>query len=107
MQECRVCGLLFLGGGACPSCGSQVAVDVNTDDIVMDDDSIPGLDEIADAMKAAAIELDVGVRWGAAWSVSDIREWDDTMEEAMLSYVDLRRSQGRRPFIDAPHFELI
>ena len=64
-------------------------------------------DEIADAMKAAAIELDVGVRWGAAWSVSDIREWDDTMEEAMLSYVDLRRSQGRRPFIDAPHFELI
>jgi hypothetical protein len=39
--------------------------------------------------------------------VSDIREWDDTMEEAMLSYVDLRRSQGRRPFIDAPHFELI
>lgn len=64
-------------------------------------------DEIADAMKEAAIELDVGVRWGAAWSVSDIRDWNDSMEEAMLSYVDLRRSQGRRPFIDAPHFELI
>tara|TARA_R100001377_G_C3191715_1_gene110882 strand:- start:4 stop:426 length:423 start_codon:yes stop_codon:yes gene_type:complete len=64
-------------------------------------------DEIADAMKTAAIKLDVGVRWGAAWSVSDIRDWDGTMEEAMLSYVDLRRSQGRRPFIDGPHFELI
>ena len=50
MQECRVCGLLFLGGGACPSCGSQVAVDVNTDDIVIDDESIPGLDDIADAI---------------------------------------------------------
>ena len=50
MQECRVCGLLFLGGGACPSCGSQVAVDVKTDDIVMDDESIPGLDDIADAI---------------------------------------------------------
>ena len=50
MQECRVCGLLFLGGGACPSCGSQVAIDVNTDDIVMDDESIPGLDDIADAI---------------------------------------------------------
>ena len=50
MQECRVCGLLFLGGGACPSCGSQVAVDVETDDIVMDEESIPGLDEIADAI---------------------------------------------------------
>ena len=50
MQECRVCGLLFLGGGACPSCRSQVAVDVNTQDIVMDDESIPGLDDIADAI---------------------------------------------------------
>ena len=50
MQECRVCGLLFLGGGACPTCGSQVAIDIDTDDIVMDDDSIPGLDEIADAI---------------------------------------------------------
>ena len=49
MQECSVCGLLFLGGGACPTCGSQVAVDIDTEDIVMDDDKIPGLDEIADA----------------------------------------------------------
>ena len=56
MQECRVCGLLFLGGGACPSCGSQVAVDVNTDDIVMDDESIPGLDDIADAIGDAEDE---------------------------------------------------
>ena len=50
MQECRVCGLLFLGGGACPSCGSQVATDVNTDDIVMDDESIPGLDDVVAAI---------------------------------------------------------
>ena len=50
MQECRVCGLLFLGGGACPSCGSQVAIDITTDDIVIDDDSIPGLDDVVEAM---------------------------------------------------------
>jgi len=50
MQECSVCGLLFLGGGACPTCGSQVATDVDTEDIVMDDDNIPGLDEIAEAI---------------------------------------------------------
>jgi hypothetical protein len=25
----------------------------------------------------------------------------------MNSYVDTRRGQGRRPFIDAPHFELM
>ena len=64
-------------------------------------------DNIADAMKQAAIELDVKIRWGAAWQIDDIRTWNGNMEEAMNEYVDLRRSQGRRPFIDAPHFELI
>ena len=64
-------------------------------------------DEIADAMKEAAIKVDVAVRGGAAWTVTDIREWEGTMEEAMNSYIDTRRGQGRRPFIDAPHFELM
>ena len=64
-------------------------------------------DDLADAMKQAAIELSVPVRWGAAWTVPDIRLWEGTMEEAMMSYVDTRRSQGKRPFIDGPHFELI
>ena len=64
-------------------------------------------DEVADAMKAAAIEEGVAIRWGAAWHIDDIREWDGSMEDAMNAYVDLRRSQGRRPFIDAPHFELM
>lgn len=64
-------------------------------------------DEVADAMKAAAIANNVGIRWGAAWTISDIREWSGTMEDAMNSYIDERRSQGRRPFIDAPHFELV
>ena len=64
-------------------------------------------DDIADAMKRAAIESNLAVRWGAAWTVTDIREWNGTMEEAMNSYVDTRRGQGRRPFIDAPHFELM
>lgn len=50
MQECRVCGLLFLGGGACPSCGSQVAVELSTNDVVLDDESIPGLDDVVEAM---------------------------------------------------------
>ena len=64
-------------------------------------------DEIADAMKEAAVKVDVAVRWGAAWTVIDIREWEGTMEEAINSYIDTRRGQGRRPFIDAPHFELM
>ena len=64
-------------------------------------------DDLADAMAAAARKLNVPVKWGAAWSVGNIAEWDGTMEVAMNSYVDLRRSQGRRPFIDAPHFEMM
>lgn len=63
-------------------------------------------DDIADAMKLAAIEEGVSIRWGAAWQIDDIREWDGTMQDAMDAYIDLRRSQGRRPFIDGPHFEL-
>jgi len=64
-------------------------------------------DDIADAFKDAATELDVGIRWGAAWHIPDIRAWGDTMQAATDNYVDLRRAEGRRPFIDAPHFELI
>lgn len=64
-------------------------------------------DNIAEAVQQAATEEDVQVRWGAAWNIPDIREWDGTMEEAMNHYVDTRRAEGRRPFIDAPHFELM
>lgn len=64
-------------------------------------------DDIANAMRVAAIELDVPIKWGAAWSVGDIRDFDGSMAEAMNEYIDLRRSQGRRPFIDGPHFELM
>ena len=65
-------------------------------------------DEIADAMSEAAREVDVPIRWGAAWSVPNIAQYSEgNMEDAMNSYVDLRRSQGRRPFIDAPHFEMM
>ena len=63
-------------------------------------------DDIADAMKAAALELNVGLRWGAAWNVPDIRQWNGTMQSAMMHYIDSRRNIGQRPFIDGPHFEL-
>ena len=63
-------------------------------------------DDIADAMKEAAKLENVGIRWGAAWHIDDIRSWDGTMQDAMNAYIDVRRGQGRRPFIDGPHFEL-
>jgi peptidoglycan LD-endopeptidase CwlK len=64
-------------------------------------------DDIADAMKRAAQELQVPIRWGGAWNVPDIRDWEGTMQEAMNHYIDVRRGQGRKPFLDGPHFELV
>ena len=64
-------------------------------------------DDICDAMAEAARRHTLPVKWGAAWSEDDIRMYTGTAEDAMNAYVDLRRSQGRRPFIDAPHFEMM
>ncbi|MFK7870764.1 MAG: M15 family metallopeptidase [Roseobacter sp.] len=63
-------------------------------------------DDIANAFRAAALEKGVKMRWGAAWNIPDIRDWDGTMQDAMMHYVDTRRAENRRPFIDGPHFEL-
>ena len=62
--------------------------------------------KIAEAMKQAAIENCVSLRWGGAWTVPDIRTYSDTMEHAHEAYLALRRSQGRKAFIDMAHFEL-
>lgn len=64
-------------------------------------------DDIANAFKAAAEEFDIPVRWGGAWTVPDITKYEGNMQEALDEYVDTRRSQSRRPFIDGPHFELV
>ena len=74
-------------------CGSRASWELNL------------YDEIADAMKDAAKEHGLAIRWGAAWTVPDLQNWDGSAEEAMNSYIDVRRAAGRRPFIDAPHFE--
>lgn len=62
-------------------------------------------DEIADAMLKASKELGVTLTWGAAWHRT-LNSWDGTAEDLMNEYIDLRRSEGKRPFIDAPHFQL-
>lgn len=69
-------------------------------------------DNIADAMKKAAAQHGVDITWGGAWQTDpdvrwlNMRDWQGTMEQASLAYIDLRRKQGRRPFYDGPHFEL-
>ena len=64
-------------------------------------------DDLADAMAEGANAVGCKVRWGAAWHIDSIGQYKGTMEDAMNEYIDLRRSQGRRPFIDGPHFELM
>ena len=63
-------------------------------------------DDIADAMKAAAKEIGAKIRWGAAWTIDNIADWERPMQDAMNNYIDIRRKSGRTPFIDGPHFEL-
>ena len=63
-------------------------------------------DDIADAMKAAAKETGAKIRWGAAWTIDNIAEWERPMQDAMNNYIDVRRKSGRTPFIDGHHFEL-
>jgi len=51
MFECQICGLLSLGGTACPACGSQLRTDLtkeNLGDEVLPTE-VPGLDDAAAA----------------------------------------------------------
>lgn len=61
--------------------------------------------KIADAMRTAAKELNVPLRWGGAWDI-DFTNSTDSTEDLVADYVDRRRSAGRKAFIDGPHFEL-
>ena len=51
MFECQICGLLSLGGTACPACGSQLRTDLassmDSDEVLPSD--VPGLDDAAAA----------------------------------------------------------
>jgi peptidoglycan L-alanyl-D-glutamate endopeptidase CwlK len=58
---------------------------------------------ISDAFAKACKELDVPLRWGGAWT-HNLNNHTGT--EAHKAYVSLRKSQGRRPFIDGPHYEI-
>lgn len=60
--------------------------------------------KLADAVKAAAIELKVPVIWGGVWD-KPLAELGD-MENAVAGYVARRKKLGKKAFIDGPHLEL-
>ena len=61
--------------------------------------------KLGEAMRRSGREEGVPLVWGAAWGrlLTDF----ESAEAANDSYVDERRAQGRRPFLDGPHFELL
>lgn len=61
---------------------------------------------IADAMRRAAIDLGVPVRWGGAWCLLNDLGSPAAVKRAVDRYVAERRAQKRRAFLDGPHFEL-
>lgn len=63
-------------------------------------------EEIAEAMKFGARETGLSIRWGAAWHVPSLAEADWPMDELINQYIDIKRAANKRPFIDAPHFEI-
>lgn len=60
---------------------------------------------IAKAMQQAAQELSVAIRWGGAWV--NLTNTKDSPESLILAYTDARKKQGKKAFIDMPHFEVI
>lgn len=60
---------------------------------------------IMEAMRKAAKELNINVRWGGAWV--NLNTTSETPEKLIQEYSRARRQAGNKVFIDAPHFELV
>lgn len=61
---------------------------------------------IAKAMRQAAKEMNVPLRWGCAWDINFTDSIADP-ETIMEGYSARRKAAGKKPFLDSPHFELI
>lgn len=61
--------------------------------------------QIAEAVRLAAIELNIPVRWGGCW-LGDIRNYSSS-QVAIDTYKKVRKQQGKSVFLDLVHFELI
>jgi len=61
--------------------------------------------KIADALRIAAKELDIPIRWGGAWDI-DFTDSEALPEYLVSDYVSRMKRAGKKAFIDGPHFEL-
>jgi len=60
---------------------------------------------IADAVRQAARELGIPLRWGGAWDIA-FMESQDPPADLVADYTARRRKAGKRAFLDGPHYEL-
>ncbi|KHK65874.1 M15 family metallopeptidase [Pseudomonas frederiksbergensis] len=61
--------------------------------------------KIADAVRIAAKELEIPIRWGGAWDIN-FTDSEALPEYLVLDYVNRLKKTGKKAFIDGPHFEL-
>lgn len=68
----------------------------------------PAIYPIAAAMHRAATELGVRLIWGGVWDRPFLSLTGSplALEDAVDDYAARRRAQGRRAFLDGPHYEL-
>ena len=59
---------------------------------------------IAEAVRAAARQLQVRVVWGGHWGL--LNQDDRPPEEMVEHYAAVRRAAGKKAFIDGPHYQL-
>ena len=67
---------------------------------------LPIYDKIADAFKKASEEVGIDIMWGSAWH-SNLTNQHKSGEELREEYIDLRKSQSRKYFLDSPHYQLM
>ena len=67
---------------------------------------LPIYDKIADAFKKASEEVGIDIMWGSAWH-SNLTNQHKSGEDLREEYIDLRKSQSRKYFLDSPHYQLM
>jgi len=89
-----------------PHCfGFAVSILAFYDDIPKTNNMV--YEEIATTMKYAAMNVGVGIKWGAAPHYSNICDWPDSLDMLMLDYVSACVEKGVVPHINLGYFELV
>lgn len=65
---------------------------------------LDGFEKVAHCIRAAAIELNVHLTWGAVWD-RPLHELSGNLDLEVANYVKRRKAMGKRAFLDYPHFQ--